>query len=153
VRGIGILLLTGAAGVVIALADRCGDGMSRSQFREASVTKAEWGTKRVCSECGARYYDMRKDPPTCPKCGTVFEAVSAKAKRRPAPPEDKAAAKKKQKAPADLDIESKVLEAGAEDEEDEELIEDASELGEDDEDVSEVIETKVEGEEDVERGR
>jgi uncharacterized protein (TIGR02300 family) len=116
------------------------------------VTKAEWGTKRVCSECGARYYDMRKDPPTCPKCGTVFEAVSAKAKRRPSPPEDKVVAKKKQKAPADLDLESKVLEAGAEDEE-EELIEDASELGEDDEDVSEVIETKVEGEEDIERGR
>lgn len=116
-----------------------------------SVAKAEWGIKRVCSECGVRYYDMRKEPPTCPKCGTVYEAVSAKAKRRPSPPEDKAAAKKKQKVSADLDLESKVLEDGAENEEDEELIEDASELGEDDEDVSEVIETNVEGEE--ERGR
>ena len=117
------------------------------------MTKAEWGTKRICSECGTRYYDMRKDPPICPKCGAVFEAVSAKAKRRPAPPEDKVAIKKKQKPTADIDLESKVLEDGAEGDEDEELIEDASELGEDDEDVSEVIETKVEGEEDVERGR
>jgi uncharacterized protein (TIGR02300 family) len=116
------------------------------------VTKAEWGTKRICSECGTRYYDMRKTPPSCPKCGTVFEAVSVKAKRRPAPAEEKVVAKKKPKAPADLELESKVLEVGAEDEEEDELIEDASELGED-EDVSEVIETKVEGEEDVGRGR
>lgn len=108
------------------------------------MTKAEWGTKRICSECGTRYYDMRKEPPTCPKCGTVFEAISAKAKRRPAPPEDKAAAKKKLK-PVEIELESKVLEDDAEEEE-EDLIEDASELGEDDEDVSEVIETKVEGE-------
>lgn len=115
------------------------------------MTKAEWGTKRICSDCGTRYYDMRKDPPTCPKCGAVFEAVSAKAKRRPAPPEEKAVAKKKQKPAGDLELESKVLEDAEEDEEDE-LIEDASELGED-EDVSEVIETKVEGEEDVGRGR
>lgn len=115
------------------------------------MTKAEWGTKRICSECGTRYYDMRKDPPTCPKCGTVFEAISAKAKRRPALPEEKAVAKKKLKPPAEIELESKVLDDTSDDEEDE-LIEDASELGED-EDVSEVIETKVEGEEDVGRGR
>jgi hypothetical protein len=41
-----------------------------------------------------------------------------------------------------------VLGEEADDEEDEDMIEDASELGEDDEDVSEVIETKVEGGED-----
>jgi hypothetical protein len=90
---------------------------------------------------------MRKTPPTCPKCGAVFEAISAKAKRKPSPPEDKTAAKARKPAKPvdDLELESKVLD-GADDDEDEEMIEDASELGEDDEDVSEVIETKVEGE-------
>jgi uncharacterized protein (TIGR02300 family) len=118
------------------------------------VAKAEWGTKRICSECGARYYDMRKEPPTCPKCGTVFEPISPRAKRKPAPvvAEDKNA-KRKPKPTDDLELESQVIEPGAEaEEEEEEMIEDASELGEDEEDVAEVIETKVEGE-DVERGR
>lgn len=108
------------------------------------MTKAEWGTKRICSECGARYYDMRKTPPTCPKCGTVFQAVSAKAKRKPSPPEEKIAKPVRKKPADDLELEDKVLGADTDDEEDDELIEDASELGEDDEDVSEVIETKVE---------
>lgn len=118
------------------------------------MTKAEWGTKRICSECATRYYDMRKDPPVCPKCGTVFQAISAKAKRKPGPPEEKVVAKgpRKPKVGAEVELEGKALDEGVEDDEDEELIEDASELGEDDEDVSEVIETKVEGE-DIERGR
>jgi uncharacterized Zn finger protein (UPF0148 family) len=86
---------------------------------------------------------MRKTPPTCPKCGTVFQAVSAKAKRKASPPEEKP--KPVRKKPADdLELADKVLGTDADDdEEDDEMIEDASELGEDDEDVSEVIETKV----------
>ncbi|HET9150071.1 MAG TPA: TIGR02300 family protein [Alphaproteobacteria bacterium] len=117
------------------------------------MSKAEWGTKRICGECGTRYYDMRRDPPTCPKCGAVFEAVVVKAKRKPAIPEEKVAPKPRKKPVDDLELEAKVLENGAEDEEEDELIEDASELGEDEEDVAEVIETKVEGEGDAERER
>ena len=135
--------------MVIALAIRNGSGVPRIVgFGETRVTKAEWGNKRICSNCDARYYDMRKTPPTCPKCGTVFEAISAKAKRKPSPPEEKAVAKARKPAKPvdDLELESKVLGVADDDDEDEEMIEDASELGEDDEDVSEVIETKVEGE-------
>jgi uncharacterized protein (TIGR02300 family) len=40
------------------------------------VSKPEWGTKRICPNCGARYYDMRRDPITCPKCGAPFDAES-----------------------------------------------------------------------------
>jgi uncharacterized protein (TIGR02300 family) len=40
------------------------------------VSKPEWGTKRVCPNCGTRYYDMRRDPITCPKCGAPFDAES-----------------------------------------------------------------------------
>lgn len=38
------------------------------------MTKVEWGNKRICPNCGTRYYDMRRDPITCPKCGAPFDA-------------------------------------------------------------------------------
>jgi len=42
------------------------------------VAKPELGTKRLCAHCGARFYDLNHAPITCPKCGTVFEAVVAR---------------------------------------------------------------------------
>jgi hypothetical protein len=44
--------------------------------------KADRGTKRTCqnSSCGARFYDLSRDPITCPICGSVYAlAVSAPA--------------------------------------------------------------------------
>jgi predicted RNA-binding Zn-ribbon protein involved in translation (DUF1610 family) len=40
-----------------------------------TVAKPELGTKRLCGSCGAKFYDLNKDPIHCPKCGTVFEVV------------------------------------------------------------------------------
>jgi uncharacterized protein (TIGR02300 family) len=40
------------------------------------VAKPELGLKRQCMSCGAKFYDLNKDPATCPKCGTVFQAVA-----------------------------------------------------------------------------
>jgi len=40
------------------------------------VAKPELGTKRLCPSCGAKYYDLMRDPITCPKCGTIFETVT-----------------------------------------------------------------------------
>lgn len=40
--------------------------------RVGTVAKPELGTKRLCGGCGAKYYDLNRDPITCPKCGTVF---------------------------------------------------------------------------------
>ena len=37
------------------------------------MPKPEWGTKRECSSCAARFYDLGKTPIVCPKCGAVFE--------------------------------------------------------------------------------
>lgn len=31
--------------------------------------KANWGTKRTCQSCSARFYDLNKAPIKCPKCG------------------------------------------------------------------------------------
>jgi uncharacterized protein (TIGR02300 family) len=51
-------------------------------------TKAERGTKRSCHnpECGARFYDLNRDPVTCPICQTVYQlAVSPMAVAAAAP--------------------------------------------------------------------
>jgi uncharacterized protein (TIGR02300 family) len=42
-------------------------------------TKAERGTKRTCQnpECGSRFYDLNRDPVTCPICQTVYQIAAA----------------------------------------------------------------------------
>jgi uncharacterized protein (TIGR02300 family) len=41
------------------------------------VAKPELGTKRLCSNCGAKFYDLSKDPIVCPKCATVLTLTAA----------------------------------------------------------------------------
>jgi uncharacterized protein (TIGR02300 family) len=36
--------------------------------------------------CGAKFYDLNKDPATCPKCGTVFQASALSRVAPPAAP-------------------------------------------------------------------
>jgi uncharacterized protein (TIGR02300 family) len=38
------------------------------------VAKPELGLKRVCMHCGAKFYDLNRDPAVCPKCGTPMQA-------------------------------------------------------------------------------
>lgn len=45
------------------------------------MPKEEWGTKRMCPHCGARFYDLKQDPMTCPACQTEFTAESLVAGR------------------------------------------------------------------------
>jgi uncharacterized protein (TIGR02300 family) len=40
-----------------------------------AVAKPELGTKRQCQNCGAKFFDLNKDPIVCPKCGTVFQGA------------------------------------------------------------------------------
>ena len=40
------------------------------------MAKPELGTKRLCGSCGAKFYDLSKDPIICPKCGTTFVIVT-----------------------------------------------------------------------------
>lgn len=129
------------------------------------MAKPEWGTKRICPSCGARYYDLRKDPPTCPSCGTVFdpEALLKSRRSRPLPADEpkkvakpvvddeEAVADEVEVAPDEAEeIEADAVEGDevAEDlegeEEDDVLLEDAEELSDED-DVGEVVE--IEGEE------
>jgi len=39
-----------------------------------TVVSDELGTKRTCPSCAARFYDLNKDPITCPKCDQAFVA-------------------------------------------------------------------------------
>ncbi|MCW8862330.1 MAG: TIGR02300 family protein [Rhodospirillales bacterium] len=112
-----------------------------------SVSKPEWGTKRVCGSCAAPFYDMRRTPPVCPKCETVWEAPKvSRAKRgaaeaKPAKPVKEVVAEVKKKSiPVDDDgddddvfeIEADDDFAVDDDDDDDDLIEDASDLDDDD---------------------
>ena len=107
------------------------------------MAKRKWGKKRTCQNCGAKYYDMLKEPPTCPKCETVFQQETSQRGRRSRSTADApkaiptvAAAVKSTELEVD-DIEEETLE------DDESLPEDTSDLVGDNDDVSGVIE-KVE---------
>ena len=47
------------------------------------MAKPELGSKRLCMNCGAKFYDLNKDPAMCPKCGTPMQASAV---TRVAPP-------------------------------------------------------------------
>jgi uncharacterized protein (TIGR02300 family) len=50
------------------------------------VAKPELGTKRLCGNCAAKFYDLNKDPIVCPKCHTVLTlaAVTSRSRAEPA---------------------------------------------------------------------
>jgi uncharacterized protein (TIGR02300 family) len=47
------------------------------------VAKPELGTKRLCGNCSAKFYDLNKSPIVCPKCNTVMEVTALAARTRP----------------------------------------------------------------------
>lgn len=107
------------------------------------MAKAEWGLKRTCQSCGARFYDLSKSPITCPKCEAEYDPEVLLKSRRgkaaaPAPKPVAVVAEEPEAPEAEA--------AEGEEEEEDAVIEDTSELGEDEEDVAEVIEN-VEDEE------
>jgi uncharacterized protein (TIGR02300 family) len=56
------------------------------------VAKPELGTKRLCGNCGAKFYDLNKDPIVCPKCATVMALAAVTTRVRPEAPRPAAAA-------------------------------------------------------------
>ena len=60
------------------------------------MAKPELGLKRQCMSCGAKFYDLNKDPAVCPKCGTPYQATAMSRAAAPvvargaAPDEDEA---------------------------------------------------------------
>src|SRR5271170_3725269 len=105
------------------------------------VAKPEWGTKRICPSCGARYYDLLRDPVICPKCSTPFDPEAFLRARRARPP----APVEKELEPVgpeeiDADIEPEEIEAVEDEEEEEEEAVALEEEEAEEEDMAEVIE-------------
>ena len=105
------------------------------------MAKPEWGTKRTCQSCGARFYDLRQELRHLPEMrhdvrsgGGAEDATRATTavaeKAAPSPPKAKPRPK-----PAEVEAEDAAEGEEAEvaegEEEEEGVIEDTSELGED----------------------
>ena len=135
------------------------------------MAKPEWGIKRICLSCGARFYDLNNSPIVCPSCGTVYDVEVAtrvrKARPTRAPIEDDEELKPAAKAPAEDEDEAEALDEVADEvpfeddsdddvgevatetedeEEDDALIEDVEEL-DDGDDMSDVIEGGIDEDE------
>lgn len=109
------------------------------------MANPEWGTKRICQNCGTKFYDLKREPIICPKCQSEYdpEAFLKTRRSRTVVGVEKEVLPVAAVEDADPELEdAEVLDPAAEagDEEDEDMIEDASELGEDDDDMAEVIE-------------
>ncbi len=46
------------------------------------MAKPEWGAKRVCQNCGAKFYDFNRSPILCPSCGGTYQPDDALRPRR-----------------------------------------------------------------------
>ena len=40
------------------------------------MAKADLGAKRVCQNCGTKFFDFNKDPISCPKCGAAVPVAA-----------------------------------------------------------------------------
>src|SRR5262245_50563290 len=69
--------------------------------RGAVMTNPDLGQKRRCLECDAAFYDLKRDPITCPKCGAVHQPVARLKSDGRTPPKGRVFTKpKKQPEPA-----------------------------------------------------
>jgi uncharacterized protein (TIGR02300 family) len=129
------------------------------------VAKPELGTKRLCTNCAAKFYDLHRTPIVCPKCSTVFVPPTA-SRGRPemaravAEPVDEVAAPEAAEAEfvpleeADKEAEGAKSPAaeGSEDEVEDETLDDATFIvpeEEEDEDVTDIIGDGIEDDEET----
>ena len=40
------------------------------------MARPELGLKRQCMSCGAKFYDLARDPAVCPKCGAEMKVIA-----------------------------------------------------------------------------
>lgn len=106
------------------------------------MAKPELGLKRTCVACGAKFYDMGKQPAVCPKCGTEQPAEQPRPRRSANIVPDE---KLKKRATAateadgdDVELEDVEADAG---------VEDADELEDEDEAIADEIEVETDREE------
>ena len=49
------------------------------------MAKPELGSKRLCGNCGAKFYDLNKNPIACPTCTTAFVVPTPVTRKAPMP--------------------------------------------------------------------
>ena len=101
------------------------------------MAKPQWGTKRTCLHCGERFYDLRKDPIKCPHCGAAHSVDEFLRLQMANAGKVKRSAKGKVHDDVDVLVTDEEFSGSQEDEP--ELIEDASDLGDDTHDMAEVM--------------
>ena len=118
------------------------------------MAKPELGTKRLCGNCAAKFYDLGKDPIVCPKCHTVLQLVTT-ARARPEAARAQAA-EEETMAPETQEAEFVSLEEADAETEGKKAPEGAGEGGEDEIEIEDeqmddaaFIEEQEEGDEDV----
>lgn len=129
------------------------------------MAKPGLGTKRLCPHCGAKFYDLDKDPIVCPKCDSVVEVMMPTGRGRPdtaareketqeVEPTETADAEFVSLEDADAEASGSGKKGGADDEDDVDLEEDGDDtfLEEDEDenaDVSDIIGNDIENEEET----
>lgn len=56
--------------------------LAKNEYGDDAVVKPEWGVKRICHHCGARFYDLHRTPILCPKCATPYDPEQLLKSRR-----------------------------------------------------------------------
>ena len=122
------------------------------------MAKPELGSKRLCGNCGAKFYDLTRDPIVCPKCHTALE-LAAVTRGRTDPAGARAAAARPEEeevvAPETADAEFVSLEEADAESQGKKGEGDAAEGGDDEVELEDegmdaaFIEEQEEGDEDV----
>ena len=93
------------------------------------MPKEEWGVKRLCPKCLTRFYDLKKDPMTCPSCEHIIELEHLLN-----PKSRSAITKKDDESVVDADTTEDIVDADVIDEEDDADVNLGDDLLEDDDD-------------------
>ena len=75
------------------------------------MANPELGTKQICPNCQAKFYDLSKRPARCPKCATEFDPDEAVRNRR---------VRARTIVPEDDQVEDQVVEKDSDEDEEEE---------------------------------
>jgi hypothetical protein len=105
--------------------------------RRCNVVAKDLGKKLSCQSCDAKFYDLMRTRPVCPKCDTAYVPAKPRGRRAAAslvPPV-------KNEPPKLIDDteENDDLETDEDEDEDSSLMEDTSDIGNDEDDVAEVV--------------
>ena len=111
------------------------------------MAKPELGLKRLCANCGAKFYDLNKDPIVCPKCDTVFQAAQLTRVASPAAARARDPEEETEVEPAGPEIGSLDEVEASENEKDVVVAEDDVDIAETTDDT--FLEEEEEGEDDV----